>query len=193
MSTDHWLLRQLPSGMLTDDFFVRFASIFQEQAGTLLAHAHNLPHLADPSVTPAGMLRWTASWIGLSGVDGDQPEEWQRRYVAGCARVLAWRGTRRGLTGFLELLSDGPALVRDGGGVWREDGAPGDTCWVVMEVASTGLLEEADFVRLVLDEVPAHVRAELWVAGRQVFPDDAPATAPARHRAAVGGRGSEEQ
>ena len=40
-----------------------------------------------------------------------------------------------------------------------------------MEVQSTGLLEEADFLSLVLDEVPAHVHAEIWVGAA---PDLAP-------------------
>jgi hypothetical protein len=39
----------------------------------------------------------------------------------------------------------------------------------MMTVASTGRLEEADFVALVRDEVPAHVRAELWIGDRQVW------------------------
>jgi hypothetical protein len=38
-----------------------------------------------------------------------------------------------------------------------------------MTVTSTGWLEQADFVALVRDEVPAHVRAELWIGDRQVW------------------------
>src|SRR5690606_38241180 len=45
-----------------------------------------------------------------------------------------------------------------------------DAAWVIMQVESTGGLPEPDFVALVADEVPAHVRAELWVDGRRVWP-----------------------
>lgn len=170
MSRAQWLVDQLPRGMTADDFFTRFVSIFQEQGGTLLAHAENLEHLADPTVTPTAMVRWMASWIGQEGIDESLPEPLQREILATGAAMLAWRGTRSGLQAFLELFSGGPAVVQDGGGVWREGEAPDDAAWVVMRVESTGLLPEADFVALVADEVPAHVRAELWVAGRRAWP-----------------------
>ncbi len=53
--------------------------------------------------------------------------------------------------------------------MWREGDAPLDTAWVRLTVASTGWLSEPDFVELVRDEVPAHVRAELWVGDRRVW------------------------
>ena len=37
-----------------------------------------------------------------------------------------------GLRQFLELTTGGSAQVSDGGGVWREGGAPSDTAWVNM-------------------------------------------------------------
>ncbi|MBV9823046.1 MAG: phage tail protein, partial [Actinobacteria bacterium] len=78
-------------------------------------------------------------------------------------------GTRAGLHQFLEMTSGGEAEVVDGGGIWPEGEAPADTAHVTMKVASTGWLEEADFVALVRDEVPAHVRAELWIGDRRVW------------------------
>lgn len=179
MSKSQWLLNQLPVGMTSDDFFTRFVSIFQEQGGTLLAHADNLEHLADPTVTPPAMVRWMATWIGLEGIEESLPEPLQREILAASARMLAWRGTRSGLQAFLELFSGGPATVQDGGGVWREGEAPDDAAWVVMHVESTGGLPESDFVALVADEVPAHVRAELWVDGRRVWPAVPSADGPA--------------
>ena len=56
------------------------------------------------------------------------------------------------------------------GGIFEQGEAPVGPAWVVMEVPSTGLLEEADFLSLVLDEVPAHVQAEIWVARRRIWP-----------------------
>ena len=38
-----------------------------------------------------------------------------------------------------------------------------DVAWVRMTVAGTGHLSGDEFVALVRDEVPAHVRVELWV------------------------------
>ena len=167
---EDWMLHQLPGGMLSEDFFVRFVRIFQEQAGTLLAHADNLPHLADGGITPAAMVRWMAQWLGLSGIDPSFSEELQRQILATAGETLQWRGTSRGLRRLLELHSGGPVTVSEGGGVFEPGTAPEGPAWVVMEVQSTGLLEEADFLQLVLDEVPAHVHAEIWVGTRRAWP-----------------------
>jgi len=168
-----WMINQLPLGMLESDFFVRFVSIFQELGETLFADADNVDNLVDLSVAPVPAVRWLGSWIGVEGIDASLPEELQRRIVGSTAKTLAWRGTVAGLKHFLELISGGAVEVADGGGVWRAGDTPEDTAWVRMSVESTGWLTEADFVALVRDEVPAHVRAELVVAGRSVWTSDA--------------------
>jgi phage tail-like protein len=165
-----WLLNQLPVGMLDSDFFVRFVSIFQDIGSSLLEDADNVDHLADVSVTPEPLLRWLGSWIGVDSIDDSLDVEVKRRIVAGAATTLTWRGTVHGLRRFLELTTGGPVEVEDGGGVWRDGEAPADTAWVRMKGESTGWLAENDFVELVRDEVPAHVRAELYVGDRRVWP-----------------------
>jgi hypothetical protein len=115
------------------------------------------------------MVRWLASWIGLADIDPTWPDMLQRNIVAGSAHTLAWRGTRAGLTAYLERITGGPVLVRDGGGVWREGEAPSGTAWVTMELATTGLLSEAALVELVSDEVPAHVDARLYLGTRLIW------------------------
>lgn len=164
-----WLVNQLPVGMLGNDFFVRFVSIFQEMAETLMASADQVEHLPDAAVTPAPLLTYLASWIDVQTVDESLPEELQRLILQSSAKALALRGTRRGLTKYLEMLSGGPVEVEDGGGVWPEGGAPDDVAWVRMSVPGTGHLSEDEFVALVRDEIPAHVRAELLVAGRRIL------------------------
>jgi phage tail-like protein len=164
-----WLVNQLPVGMTNSDFFVRFVSIFQEIATSLLENADNLENVADVAVAPDAMVRWLGSWIGIEAIDPSLPGELQRRIVSSSSQTLTWRGTEQGLRRFLELTTNGPAEVVDGGGVWREGDAPSDTAWVRMTVASSGWLSEPDFVELVRDEVPAHVRAELYVVDRLVW------------------------
>jgi phage tail-like protein len=161
-----WLIDQLPVGMAQQDFFVRFVGIFQELASTLLDDADLVEHVADATVTPVPMLQRLAGWIGVDSVDASLPEDLQRLIVRSSARSLARRGTADGLREFVEMLSGGPATIDDGGGVWREGDAPSDVAWVRIEVAGTGHLTDQEFVALLRDEVPAHVRVELWVAGR---------------------------
>jgi phage tail-like protein len=164
-----WMLNQLPVGMNSSDFFVRFVSIFQEIGDSLLADADNLENVADVSVAPEAMVRWLGSWIGIDAIDPSLPVDLQRRIVTSSSQTLTWRGTAHGLRRFLELTTNGPADVTDGGGVWREGEAPTGTAWVRMIVASTGWLSEPDFVELVRDEVPAHVSAELFVRDRLIW------------------------
>jgi len=162
----YWLLNQLPVGLLDSDFFVRFVSLFQELGGTLLDDADNIDNVLDLTVTPPDMLRWLGSWIGVDSVDPSLPEDLQRLIIAGSATSLRWRGTRRGLLAFLRMTTGGQCEVSDGGGVFAAGEAPADDRWVRMTVETTGWLEERDFVALVRDELPAHVRAELWVGER---------------------------
>ena len=164
-----WLIEQLPNGLLDSDFFVRFVSIFQQLADTLVGNADNVENLIDVKVAPDAMVRWLGSWIGVENIDAALPDELQRRIVESCADTLVLRGTARGLKRFLELISGGQATVEDGGGVWREGEAPTDTAWVRMQVESTGWMPEADFAALVRDEVPAHVHAELRVGDRLIW------------------------
>ncbi len=164
-----WMLRQLPVQMLREDFFVRFVSIFQELGTTLLEDADTVEHVADLTVAPPATVRWLGSWIGVDNLDEQMPEDLQRRIVASTAGTLGWRGTATGLRGYLELLSDGPAEVEDGGGIWRAGEVPEDTAWVRMRVRGTGALGQDAFVDMVRDEVPAHVRAELYVGNELVW------------------------
>jgi phage tail-like protein len=166
------MLRQLPVQMAASDFFSRFVSIFQELGSALLEDADGVDHVADVSVAPAGSLAWLGSWIGVDAIDDSMPEELRRRIVSTASRTLTWRGTHHGLQTYLELISGEPASVEDGGGIWRAGEAPLDTAWVRMRVRSTGMLDLAAFVDGVRDEVPAHVRAELWVGDQRVWSTD---------------------
>src|SRR5437763_1081784 len=82
-----WLLGQLPMGMLDDDFFVRFVSIFQEVATTMLDDVDNLGNVVDVTVAPEPMVRWLGSWLGLSSIDPSLPHELQRRIVRESAQM----------------------------------------------------------------------------------------------------------
>jgi phage tail-like protein len=164
-----WMLNQLPVGLLESDFFVRFVSIFQELGSSLLDNADNADNLLDVTVAPPEMVRWLGSWIGVESVDPSLPEELQRLIVAGSARSLRWRGTRHGIEQFLRMTTGGECEVADGGGVWEAGDAPSDVAWVRMSVESTGWLAEQDFVALLRDELPAHVRAQLFVGDRLIW------------------------
>jgi phage tail-like protein len=175
-----WLIGQLPMGMLDDSFFVRYVSMFQEVATTFLEDADNIPNVVDVTVAPLPVVRWLGSWIGQSAIDSSLPDELQRRLVREAGRILAWRGTRRGLVQFLEVVTGAPAEVEESGAILREGEAPHEAPFVRMRVASSGWLSDEDFVELVADEIPANVTFELHVGDRRLWPAPAPgATAAA--------------
>jgi phage tail-like protein len=166
-----WLIAQLPVGMLEDDFFRRFVQIFQDVGDTLVDQADNVANIVDPTVAPDAVVRYLGSWIGAQAlIDPSLPVDLQRRLVRAQSRILAWRGTARGLRELLELLSGAPVEIEDSGGVWRQGDAPDHPPVVRVRVESTGWVGTEDFVALVRDELPAHVGLELHVAGEQVWP-----------------------
>lgn len=165
-----WLVSQLPMGMLEDEFFVRFVSIFQDVATTLVEDVDNLDNIVDVDVAPPEVVRWLGSWIGIESIDSSLDVDVQRRIVRETGPILAWRGTKRGLVGFLQLLTGGDVEVTDNGGVFSEGEAPVDQPMVWMKVGSTGWLSDEDFLALVRDEVPANVLFELRVDDRIVWP-----------------------
>jgi hypothetical protein len=65
------------------------------------------------------------SWLGVESIDSSLTHQLQRRIVRESAKILAWRGTRRGLTRFLEMMSLGPVIVEESGGVYAEGSSPG--------------------------------------------------------------------
>jgi phage tail-like protein len=167
-----WMIGQLPMGMLDDELFVRFASIFQEVATSLVEGADNIPNVVDSTVAPVPALSWLASWLGITWIEPSLSDDVQRRLVRECGKALAWRGTRRGLEVLLRAVTGAEVVVEESGSVRRgtELGARAPRPTVRVEVQSTGWMSDDDFVELVTDEVPANVRCEIVVDGRVLGP-----------------------
>jgi phage tail-like protein len=170
MRRDDWLIHQLPVGMAEDDFLVRFMSILQEVANTVVGQIDNLPHMFDATVAPPSMVRALGRWIGLDWVDPSLPDALQRRIVIEYFSMLRWRGTRRGMEQLLELISGAPAVVEESGGIFREGATPDDVGHVLIRVESPGWASEADLLRIVRAELPASVTFELFVGGQRIWP-----------------------
>ena len=170
-----WMLGQLPMGMLDDDLFVRFVSIFQEVATSLVEGADNIANVVDPTVAPVPALSWLASWIGVNWIEPSLPEDVQRRLVRESGRALAWRGTRNGLEVLLRAVTGEDVAITESGSVRHgvDPGTPAPDPTVRVAVRSTGWMSEDDFVELVTDEVPANVRCEILVDGREIWPPTA--------------------
>jgi phage tail-like protein len=167
---DDWLIHQLPVGMVEDEFLVRFVSIFQHVADTVVGQIDNLPHVFDVTVAPLPMVRTLGRWVGLDWIDPSLPDALQRRIVTEYFSMLRWRGTRRGMVQLLELISDAPATVEESGGIYPEGRAPADVGHVVLRVQTSGWATDADLLRIVQAELPASITFELHVGGRRIWP-----------------------
>lgn len=170
MRRDDWLLHQLPVGMAEDDFLYRFVSIFQNVADTVVHQIDALPHTFDATVAPPPMVQTMARWLGVTWLDSSLEPRLQREIVLQYSELIQWRGTKRGLVQLMELLSGGPATVRDSGGVFAEGESPAAPPHVRIDVEATGWNSPADLVRIVRDELPATVTFDLWVAGERIWP-----------------------
>jgi phage tail-like protein len=157
-------------GMTEDDFFVRFVSIFQEVGGTVFDQIDMLPFVFDTAVAPDALVRAIGSWVGLDWVDPSLPDLAQRRLVRGYSALLPWRGTRKGLTELLHLITGVEPDIVDSGGVYLENEAPASVPHVRISVSASGPATDQDLLRIVREELPATVTFELEVAGRRVHP-----------------------
>jgi phage tail-like protein len=183
MRRDDWLLHQLPVGMTEDDFLVRFVTIFQRVADTVVDQVDGVEHAFDPTVAPDNMVRLMAEWFGVDWVDSSLDVRLQREIVMRYAELIPWRGTRRGMVELLELLTGADVEVRDTGGVFAEGEAPQDPPHVRIDVQSLGWNNRKDFAQIVRDELPATVTFTVWMAGVRIWPaEDNGAAAATGHR-----------
>lgn len=186
-----WLVPQLPAHLLDDPFFRRFVGIFGELADGLRDHADGLEHVVDVTVAPDPLVRYVGRWLGVESIDPSLPVERQRDLVRGAGRLLVWRGTRKGLAGFLELVTGAPAVVTEAGGVFRRGESPRARTPVHVRVEDTGQVTDEHLLVLLRSELPANVEFELRVGPRVVWPPHPPLSAgepPPRSPRTVGTR-----
>jgi len=166
-----WLVDQLPVGMLEDDFLVRFTSIFQDVADTLVDAVDTIDAAADLTVAPDPFVRWLGSWIDAYPNPAETAQTCggprERAWVQAQGRALTGRGTRPGLELMLQELCAGrPVRVIDGGGVYPAGQSPtGDPAWVQVELPALEQVEVSDVLELIRSEVPVHVAIHLVVEG----------------------------
>jgi phage tail-like protein len=166
-----WLVEQLPVGMLEDDFLVRFTSIFQDVADTLVDAVDTVEAAADLTLTPDPFVRWLGSWIDAYPNPGEatQPPGGarERAWIQAQARALNGRGTRPGLELMLQaLFGDQPLRVTDGGGVYPAGQCPpGDPAWVQVELPALERVAVNDVLDLIRSETPVHVAVRVIVDG----------------------------
>jgi phage tail-like protein len=95
-------LKYLPAIYSEDEFVGRFLLIFESIMGPIESRIGDLHKLYDPAQTPADFLPWLAGWLGLV-LDENWPLERRRALVQEATSLYRWRGTKRGLSRYLEI------------------------------------------------------------------------------------------
>jgi phage tail-like protein len=164
-----WLRRQLPTPLAQDPFLIDFLSIFEHVGHTVQQSVDSVEHHVDVTLAPPAMLRYLGGWLGLA-LDPGSDEERHRQLLHTVGPLLGWRGTRRGLEGLVEALTDGRVRVHDHGGVFtRSEQLPRQDPTITVEVDHLGDLTAADLHALAA-EVPAGARVEIVVGRRSARP-----------------------
>lgn len=109
-------LRHLPAiyrdSPASEDFLLRFLSLFESFFDEAEGKITDLPILFDPVAAPRDFLPWLAGWVGLE-LDERWDETRRREVIARAVEIHRRRGTRGGLYQSLRLLAGVDAIVEE--------------------------------------------------------------------------------
>lgn len=93
-------------------FFQRFLLGFEDGIAPLRALIDNMDRFFGPNTAPPDFLPWLATWASLA-LDENWPEMKHRRLIREAAELYRWRGTRRGLSRYLEIYTEVTPEIND--------------------------------------------------------------------------------
>jgi phage tail-like protein len=177
VSSDNWLVEQLPRPMAEDPFLRQFVALIQEIATDLRQRVDDIPSFVDVQEAPEPFVRWMGQWVGLTVepviADADERERRLRRLVEEVGSLFVRRGTRAGLEGLLTAITGEAAHVDDTGGVFRSGQAEPNAKHAVVYLNGTGGIDEQALLRLVSAEIPVDVSFEFRVGQREIVQAEA--------------------
>ena len=105
-------LKYLPSMYQEDEFMEQFLLIFESILGPIENTVDNLPLYFDPKMIPEPLMPWLASWVNLT-LDHTWPVERRRELVRSAAELYRWRGTRWGLSQYLQIYTGTTPVISE--------------------------------------------------------------------------------
>lgn len=103
-------VRYLPSLYTRDELMGRFLMLFESFLSPISQQIREVPYVFDPTVTPADMLPWLASWLDLQ-LDPEWPESQRRALLKSARRLYQKRGTAAGLREYLQIYTGGEVQI----------------------------------------------------------------------------------
>lgn len=148
-------LKYLPSFFSKDSLTDRFLLIFESILGPIEQLIGHMPLVLDPRTMPADLLPWVASWLDLT-LNENWPESRRRDLIRSASELYRWRGTRQGLSRYLEVYAGVTPELDD-------DLKEPHTFRVTLRVPTDEPVDEA-LVRAIIEaEKPAHTNYELLI------------------------------
>lgn len=95
-------LQYLPSFFSKDSLTDRFLLVFESIIAPLEQLIDHMPLMLDPATMQADLLPWVASWLDLT-LNENWPESRRRDLISSASELYRWRGTRQGLSRYLEI------------------------------------------------------------------------------------------
>lgn len=155
---------------VTEPFLRRFLAILDEVGDSVEHQVAHIENLVDPAVAPLPIVRWLASCMGEDGLDPEMAAGRQREWLRQLGDLTSWRGTKKGVTALLTLLTGSAPEVSDTGGVFaRGDGRPRPG-HVTVALPEGDAPDDDVLVELLRRDLPADVTFELWIGDRLAWP-----------------------
>lgn len=99
-------------GFRDSPFFARFLLGFEDASDPIRAILDTSDRLVDADIAPAEALTWLATWVCLV-LDENWPELKRRRLIKEAVDLYRWRGTKKGLTRYLEIYTGVTPYIDD--------------------------------------------------------------------------------
>jgi phage tail-like protein len=172
-------LREDTGGYQDPPFFERFLRGFEDVYDPLHETLEQLDRLFGPHSTPPDFLVWLGAWV-IMPVDENWPEMRRRKLISEAVKLYRWRGTKKGLSRYLEIycgvkpeINDQPVKgMRLGpdAKLGSKEAVLGDvpphTFVVTIPLADTSSVNEQTIHDIIRYEKPAHTAYALRIVRR---------------------------
>jgi len=159
-------------------FFERYLRGFDDALEPMQALLANLALCFDPDETAADLLPWLSTWVSLA-LDENWPQLKRRRLIKEAVELYRWRGTRWGLSRYLELYTGITPEINDqpftGMRLGREallgrhttlGDVPPHTFVITLAVTGSTQVNEQSVHEIIQANKPAHAAYELRIVER---------------------------
>jgi len=160
-------------------FFERYLLGFEDAIRPMQATLNRLDTLFGPYTTPPEFLLWLGTWVCLP-LDENWSEMQRRRLIKEAVELWRWRGTKRGLSRYIEIYCGVKPEIHDlpvrgmrlgpdtkmGATDTKLGDVPAHTFVVSIAVPDPGKINEQIVHDIIAWEKPAHTAYSLRILGR---------------------------